>query len=85
MGCTSCSSSGVSVTSTQSKDASTVSEDSSLLDDGENLADQLRDAGVAVKQKTYAGVTDEFSGTKAVLPEAQAALTYTDSRVAQSF
>ena len=44
-----------------------------LLTDGEMLADKLEDAGVAVTQKTYDGVTHEFFGMATVLPEAKEA------------
>jgi acetyl esterase/lipase len=56
-----------------------------LLDDGEELADELEDAGVMVEQRTFPGVTHEFFGMKAVLPEAQAALDFAADRLTQSF
>ena len=56
-----------------------------LLDDGVEFADELEDAGVMVEQKTFPGVTHEFFGMKAVLPEAQEALDFAADRLTQSF
>jgi len=56
-----------------------------LLDDGVELADELEDAGVMVEQRTFPGVTHEFFGMKAVLPEAQEALDFAAGRLTQSF
>ncbi|NOT73584.1 MAG: alpha/beta hydrolase [Cyclobacteriaceae bacterium] len=44
-----------------------------LLTDGEILRDFLADAGVNVKYKMYKGVTHEFFGMAAVVPEAKEA------------
>jgi acetyl esterase/lipase len=44
-----------------------------LRRDGELLAEKMRDAGVAVEQRTYPGVTHEFFGMGAVVDEALAA------------
>jgi acetyl esterase/lipase len=56
-----------------------------LLDDGEELAEELDEAGVMVEQRTFPGVTHEFFGMKAVLPEAQEALDFAADRLTQSF
>lgn len=45
-----------------------------LRSDGETYAAKLKDAGVAVNTKTYAGVTHEFFGMGKVVPEARQAL-----------
>lgn len=45
-----------------------------LRTDGETYAAKLKDAGVAVNTKTYAGVTHEFFGMGKVVPEAKQAL-----------
>lgn len=45
-----------------------------LRSDGETYAAKLKDAGVAVNTKTYAGVTHEFFGMGKVVPEAKQAL-----------
>ena len=42
-----------------------------LLSDGEMLAQKLRDAGVAVEQRTYDGVTHEFFGMAAAVDKAR--------------
>jgi acetyl esterase len=44
-----------------------------LMSDGEILRDQLEAAGVKVNYKMYKGVTHEFFGMAAVVPEAKAA------------
>ena len=44
-----------------------------LASDGRMLADQLEAAGVTVKYQLYPGVTHEFFGMSAVLPEAREA------------
>lgn len=44
-----------------------------LHDEGRMLADRLRAAGVAVDAENYEGVTHEFFGMAALLPEAQKA------------
>lgn len=45
-----------------------------LRSDGETYTAKLKDAGVAVDMKTYAGVTHEFFGMGKVVPEAKQAL-----------
>lgn len=42
-----------------------------LLDDGRMLADKLKEAGVSVNLKNYEGVTHEFFGMAALVPEAK--------------
>ena len=44
-----------------------------LMSDGQRLADKLKAAGVSVKMQNYDGVTHEFFGMGAVLPEARQA------------
>ncbi|MDJ0364038.1 alpha/beta hydrolase fold domain-containing protein [Hymenobacter sp. H14-R3] len=44
-----------------------------LMSEGKMLADNLQKAGVAVKYQNYAGVTHEFFGMAAVVPEAKEA------------
>ncbi len=47
-----------------------------LQSDGMMLADKLKGAGVKVDSKNYDGVTHEFFGMGAVVPEAKAAMEY---------
>ena len=42
-----------------------------LLSEGQMLAEELKKAGVAVNYKNYIGVTHEFFGMAAILPEAK--------------
>lgn len=44
-----------------------------LHDDGSMLADKLKEAGVKVNYKNYDGVTHEFFGMAAIVPEAKVA------------
>lgn len=44
-----------------------------LRSDGEMLAEKLKAAGVMTEQKTYSGVTHEFFGMAAVVPQAKEA------------
>jgi acetyl esterase len=44
-----------------------------LMSEGKMLADNLQKAGVAVKYQNYDGVTHEFFGMAAVVPEAKQA------------
>lgn len=52
-----------------------------LRDDGAQLEQALRNAGVSVERKLYAGVTHEFFGTAAVVQKAQEAQTYAGARL----
>jgi len=56
-----------------------------LMSDGEILTDKLEDAGVAVTQKTYNGVTHEFFGMATVLPEAKEAQALATSELKSAF
>jgi acetyl esterase/lipase len=47
-----------------------------LMSEGKMLADNLQKAGVAVKYKNYEGVTHEFFGMAAVVPEAKEAQAF---------
>jgi acetyl esterase len=47
-----------------------------LRSEGEMLTGKLRDAGVAVRQKTYPGVTHEFFGMGAVVDKAKDAVVF---------
>lgn len=55
-----------------------------LLSDGEQLAAALEEQGVNVEQKTYEGVTHEFFGMGAVVPEAKAAVDQATTALKQS-
>lgn len=52
-----------------------------LCTDGEEFAQKLADAGVDIVQKTYSGVTHEFFGLMALLPEAKEALELVVERI----
>ncbi len=56
-----------------------------LQSDGEMLADKLKAAGVAVMVKKYDGVTHEFFGMAAVLPEAKAAQALAADELKKAF
>lgn len=56
-----------------------------LRSEGEELADKLRDSGVAVTQKTFAGVTHEFFGMAAVLTKAREAQEMAGSALRNAF
>ena len=52
-----------------------------LLDDGTMLADAIREAGGAVEQRTFEGVTHEFFGMSAVVEKAAEAQDYAVERI----
>lgn len=52
-----------------------------LRTEGETYAQELEDAGVDVEQMTYDGVTHEFFGMGAVVPEAKEAMTMAATRL----
>lgn len=52
-----------------------------LRDDGAQLEQALRTAGVSVERKVYPGVTHEFFGTAAVVQAAQQAQAYAGERL----
>lgn len=52
-----------------------------LRDDGAQLEQALKTAGVSVERKVYPGVTHEFFGTAAVVQKAQDAQAYAGSRL----
>lgn len=56
-----------------------------LCSDGEMYAKHLREAGVDVVQKTYKGVTHEFFGMAAVLPQAKEAQQLAADRLKAAF
>ncbi len=56
-----------------------------LQSDGQMLADKLKSAGVAVMVKKYDGVTHEFFGMAAVLPEAKAAQALASDELKKAF
>jgi acetyl esterase len=56
-----------------------------LHDDGKMLADKLKDAGVEVDYKDYDGVTHEFFGMAAVVPQAKDAQEYASGKLKDAF
>lgn len=56
-----------------------------LRSDGELLEQKLRAAGVPVVRKVFAGVTHEFFGTAAVVPEAMSAQVFAGERLKSAF
>ncbi|WP_069660922.1 alpha/beta hydrolase [Arcticibacter eurypsychrophilus] len=56
-----------------------------LQSDGMNLADKLKAAGVKVDSKNYDGVTHEFFGMGAVVPEAMDAEMYAVDQLKKAF
>ncbi|MES2826544.1 MAG: alpha/beta hydrolase [Bacteroidota bacterium] len=56
-----------------------------LLSDGMLLADKLKAAGVTVDTKNYDGVTHEFFGMGALVPEAMDAETYAADQIKKAF
>lgn len=56
-----------------------------LRSEGEQLAKQLKAAGVRVEQKTWKGVTHEFFGMGAAVPEAKEAEQWAGARLAKAF
>lgn len=56
-----------------------------LRSGGEMLGDRLRTAGVPTETRLYPGVTHEFFGTGAVVPEGKAAVAFASERLRQSF
>jgi acetyl esterase/lipase len=56
-----------------------------LRNDAQLLEQALRAAGVPVERRHFEGVTHEFFGMAAVVPEAQAAQAYAGERLRQAF
>ena len=56
-----------------------------LRSGGETLGDRLRTAGVPEETRLYPGMTHEFFGTGAVVPEGKAAVEFASERLRQSF
>jgi len=56
-----------------------------LRSGGEMLGDRLRTAGVPEETRLYPGVTHEFFGTGAVVPEGKTAVAFASERLRQSF
>lgn len=56
-----------------------------LRSEGQVLHDRLRAAGVAVSRREYAGVTHEFFGADAVIPDALAAQRFGGERLRAAF
>ncbi|CAM3829851.1 alpha/beta hydrolase [Mucilaginibacter galii] len=56
-----------------------------LLSDGEALAGKLKAAGVSVDRKVYNGVTHEFFGMGALVPQAKEAEGYAVSQLKSAF
>jgi acetyl esterase len=56
-----------------------------LQSDGMMLADKLKAAGVTVDSKNYDGVTHEFFGMAALVPQAQQAQAYAVGQLKKSF
>ncbi|MEO3407632.1 alpha/beta hydrolase [Mucilaginibacter sp. CAU 1740] len=56
-----------------------------LHDDGTMLADKMKAAGVNVDTKNYDGVTHEFFGMGAVVPQAKEAETYAAGQLKKAF
>ncbi|WP_062118201.1 alpha/beta hydrolase [Aureimonas sp. AU40] len=56
-----------------------------LRSEGEMLAGKLKAAGVATEQKTYAGVTHEFFGMAAVVPQAKDATAMAVAALTKAF
>lgn len=56
-----------------------------LNSDGLMLADKLKAAGVMVEHKNYEGVTHEFFGMAAVVPEAKQAQAYAAEQLIKAF
>lgn len=56
-----------------------------LNNDGIMLADKLKAAGVTVESKNYEGVTHEFFGMAAIVPEAKDAQAYAAEQLKKAF
>ncbi|WP_295772688.1 alpha/beta hydrolase [uncultured Mucilaginibacter sp.] len=56
-----------------------------LASDGEMLEKKLKDAGVTVERKVYNGVTHEFFGMGALVPEAKDAMSYAAGQLKSAF
>lgn len=56
-----------------------------LNNDGVMLADKLKAAGVTVEHKNYDGVTHEFFGMAAIVPEAKQAQAYAADQLKKAF
>ena len=56
-----------------------------LNSDGKMLAEKLKAAGVSVNYKNYDGVTHEFFGMSAIVPEAKDAQKYATDQLKQAF
>jgi acetyl esterase len=56
-----------------------------LQTEGKLLADKLKEAGVEVDYKLYNGVTHEFFGMSALVPDAKDAISYSAERIKSDF
>lgn len=56
-----------------------------LQTEGKILADKLKEAGVSVDYKLYAGVTHEFFGMAAVVPDAKEAQAFASEQLKKGF
>jgi acetyl esterase len=56
-----------------------------LRSEGERYADRLREAGVEVEERTYDGVSHEFFGMAALLPEARDAQEFAAKALRKAF
>ena len=56
-----------------------------LQNDGEMLAEKLKAADVKVDSKNYSGVTHEFFGMAAVVPQAKDAQAYASDALKKAF
>ena len=56
-----------------------------LRSEGEMLAGKMKAAGVMVEQKTYAGVTHEFFGMAAIVPQAKDAMAMSIAALTKAF
>jgi len=56
-----------------------------LRSGGEVLGDRLKTAGIPTEVRLYPGVTHEFFGTGAVVPEGKAAVDFASEQLRQSF
>lgn len=56
-----------------------------LMTEGKMLSDKLKDAGVNVNYKLYSGVTHEFYGMAAVVPEAKDAQSVAANNIKSAF
>ncbi|WGF88500.1 alpha/beta hydrolase [Marinivivus vitaminiproducens] len=56
-----------------------------LRSEGEALVEKLREAGVPVEGRVYPGMTHDFFGTSALIPEARAAQDFAAIRLGEAF